>query len=183
MYSKKIVFALVSAALAALLAAPAMAEQLITALPDGSSLEMVLPATWKSTHETVGPSVTVRLSSAAAADFLVLITTLPVKAGSPASTPEGLRASVTELGNRSLSTSLQEHLELTEIKGQQAVGYLFHMTDRNPEKGPGDYREVHQGAILLGQQMITFTILTHPGDSATVDEAKRLLSAAKISSR
>jgi hypothetical protein len=178
MYSKKIVFALLSV----VLAAPAMAERLVISLPDGNNLELTLPVAWKSTHQTAGPSVTVRLSSAASADFLVLITTLPVKAGSPASTPDGLRASVTELGNRALPTSLQERLELTEIKGQQAIGYLFHMTDRNPEKGPGDYREVHQGAILLGQQMITFTILTHPGDSVTVDEAKRLLSAAKVSS-
>lgn len=50
------------------------------------------------------------------------------------------------------------------------------------EKGPGDYREANQGAILLGQYLISATILTHPGDSATVEEAKRLLTTAKISS-
>jgi hypothetical protein len=180
MYPKKIAFALLSAALA--LAAPAMAERLVISLPDGSNLELTLPATWKSTHQTVGPSVTVRLSSAASVDFRVLLTTLPVKVGSPAATPDGLRAAITERGNQALPTALQERLELTEIKGQQAIGYLFHLTDRNPEKGPGDYREVHQGSILLGQHLITFTILTHPGDSATVDDAKRLLAAAKISS-
>lgn len=182
MNAKQIAFAVLAVALA-LPAAPALAERLVTALPDGGKFELTLPATWQSTHQTAGPSVTVKLSSAAPDKFLVLLTVLPVKAGSPASTPDGLRAALTEQGNRQLPSSLQDRLEITEIKGPQAVGYLYHMTDRNPEKGPGDYREASQGAILFGQHLITVTILTHPGDSATVDEAKRVLAAATISSQ
>jgi hypothetical protein len=181
MSSKKIVFAVFSGALA-ILAASATAEQLVTSLPDGSKLELTLPSSWQSTHQTAGPSVTVRLSSAAPGQFVVLLTVLPVEAGSPASTPEGLRAIITDQGNRALPSTLQDHLEIAEIRGPQAIGYLYHMTDRKPEKGPGDYREANQGAILLGQHLITITILTHPGDLETVDEAKRLLETAKISS-
>jgi hypothetical protein len=180
MSSKKIAFAVFSGALA-ILAASAAAEQLVTSLPDGSKLELTLPASWQSTHQTAGPSVTVRLSPAASGNFVVLLTVLPVKAGSPASTPEGLRAVITDQGNQALPSALQDHLEIAEIKGPQTIGYLYHMTDRKPEKGPGDYREADQGAILLGQNLITVTILTHPGDLATVDEAKRLLAAARIS--
>ena len=179
MYSKKIAFIVLSGALP-ILVASAAAEQLVTSLPDGSKLKLTLPASWQSTHQTAGPSVTVRLSPAGSGDFVVLLTVLPVTAGSPASTPEGVRAVVTEEGNRALSSALQKHIEITEVKGPQAVGYIFHVTDRNPEKGPGDYREANQGAILIGQHLISVTILTHPGDSATVDEAKRMLATVRV---
>jgi len=179
MYSKKIAFLVLSGTLA-ILATSAAAEQLVTSLPDGSKLELTLPASWQSTHQTAGPSVTVRLSPAGSGAFVVLLTVLPVKAGAPASTPEGVRAVVAEQGNRALSSALQDHLEITEIKGPQTIGYIFHATDRSPEKGPGDYRESNQGAILVGQHLISVTILTHPGDSTTVDEAKRMLATARI---
>ncbi len=177
----KIARAVFSVALA-LMAASAAAEPLVTSLPDGGKLELTVPASWQSTHQTVGPSVTVRLSSPTPGKFVVLLTVLPVKAGSPASTLEGLRAVITDQGNQALPSALQDHLEIVEVKGTQTIGYLYHMTDRKPEKGPGDYREADQGAILLGQHLITVTILTHPGDAATVEEAKRLLATAKISS-
>ncbi len=157
------------------------AEDLVAPLPDGGRLELVLPASWQSTHQTVGPSVTVRLSPKSSGDFLVLITVIPVQPGTPIPTPEGLRAAVLEFGKEKLSTALQDHIELDEIKGSQMVGYLFHLTDRNPEKGPGDYREVNGGTLLIGKHVLAVTILSHSGDEATVDEAKRLLAAARIS--
>jgi hypothetical protein len=157
------------------------AEDLVAPLPEGGQLELTLPASWQSTQQTVGPSITVRLSPKSSGDFLVLITVIPVQPGTPIPTPESLRAAVLESGNKKLSTALQDHIELAEIKGPQVIGYLLHLTDRNPEKGPGDYREVNGGTLLLGKHVLAVTILTHSGDAATVEEAKRLLAAAKIS--
>lgn len=181
MLSKKIVLLALIGVLA-ILVRTAAAEPLVTSLPDGSKLELTLPASWRSTQDTVGPAVTIRLTPAASSDFVVLLTVMPVKAGAPASTPEGVRKMITEEADRARPSALQDNIEIIELKGPQAIGYVFHITDRNPEKGPGDYREANQAAILLGQHLISATILTHPGDSATVEEAKRLLAAAKISS-
>jgi hypothetical protein len=91
-----------------------------------------------------------------------------------------MRASVLEEGNRSLTTALQDHLELSEVRGEQGVGYLYHLTDRKEEKGPGDYREATQGAMLLGRHLVTITILTHTGDSATIEQARQVVASAKI---
>lgn len=164
------------------LSGSAFAEPLVVPLPDGGKLELAVPGSWKAAHETAGPAVTVNLSPSDKGDFSILLTALPVLPGSPASTPEGLREATIQSGNELLSTALQKSLELTELKGPQAIGYLYHLTDRNPEKGPGDYREVHQGALLIAQRVITFTILTHTGDSETIDKAREMLRSVKISS-
>jgi hypothetical protein len=179
MMERKIVAVVFLLALA--LAANAFAEPLVVPLPDGAKLELAVPAAWKATHEAAGPAVTVRLSPSSQGDFVVLLTVMPVQPGSPTSTPEGVREAVTKGGNEQLASALQKTLELTEIKGPQAIGYLYHLTDRNPEKGPGDYREANQGAVLIGQRVIAVTILTHSGDSATVDKVKEMLSSVKIS--
>jgi hypothetical protein len=181
MLSEKIAPLVLIGALA-ILADSAAAEPLVTTLPDGTKLELTLPASWKSAQETADPAVTIHLSPSGSGDFAFLLTVFPVKAGAPASTPEGLKKTIMEEANEQLASALQDQVELTEIKGPQLIGYLYHLTDRNPEKGPGDYREANQGAILLGQYLISVTLLTHPGDSATVEEAKKLLASAKISS-
>jgi hypothetical protein len=168
--------------LALALSTSAFAGLLVVPLPDGAKLELAVPASWKAAHETAGPAVTVKLSPSDKGDFAVLLTVLQVQPGSPASTPEGVREATIQSGNQQLPTAVQKTLELTEIKGPQAIGYLYHLTDRNPEKGPGDYREANQGALLVGRHVITVTILTHTGDSATVDQAKEMLRSVKISS-
>lgn len=164
----------------AVLPAVSKAEDLVAPLPGGGQLELALPATWQSTQQTTGPTVTVRLSPKSSGDFLALVTIIPVQPGTPVPTPEGLRALVLEHGNSELSTALQDRIELAEIKGPQAIGFLFHLTDRNPEKGPGDYREVNAGMMLVGHHLMSVTILTHAGDSKTVEEAERWLAAAKV---
>jgi len=36
------------------------------------------------------------------------------------------------------------------MRSKRLLCSVSYLTDCNPEKGPGDYREVHQGSILLG---------------------------------
>jgi len=163
-------------------AAPTMAKTLVASLSDGRALTLAVPEDWQSSQEAAGPALTIRLSSGDSASFVVLLTVLPITPGSPASTPDGLKVLAIEQGNQALKTALQERLELTEIKGQQAIGYVYHVTDRKPEKGPRDYREADQGIVLLGRHVVAVTILTHPNDSATVELAKQMIAGAQISS-
>jgi hypothetical protein len=149
-------------------------------LPDGKQLEMEVPKNWRSASEVQRPAMTVRLSPKVGESFVVLLTWMPVQPGAPASSPEGLRALVMEKGQQDLASAVQEKIEMVELKGEQGVAYLYHVTDRNPEKGPGDYREATQGAMLLGTYLGTVTILTHTGDSETVEQAKKALASARI---
>lgn len=149
-------------------------------LPDFSSLQMTIPDEWKVQHSIVGEALNLRLMPAAKGDFTILMTVLPVIAGSPMSTTADVRRATQDAGKKQLAGALQKELELTEIKTADGVGYLYHLTDRNPEKGPGDYREGNQGMILLGRYLLAVTILTHPGDDAIVAQAIDALKTLRI---
>lgn len=127
--------------------------------------------------------MTVRLTPASGGDFLMLMTIFPVQPDSPVATPEGLRSAVLEVGEQKLPGAVQDSIELMEVRGNEAVGYLYHLTDRNPEQGPGDYREAHQGLMLLSPYVASVTVLTHSEDLGTVERAFGLLKSLEVESR
>lgn len=129
------------------------AGELVSPLSNGSQLVFDVPASWKAEHRTVGAARNLEFSPASSGDFLVLLTVLPVEPGSPTSTADGVRGLVEEMAKEARKTALQERIEHYEVRGEQTVGWLFHVTDRNPEKGPGDFREANQGAVLVGQHL------------------------------
>lgn len=149
-------------------------------MPDGPPVSFVQPAAWNVVAEEAGPVVTVELSPASSGDFLMLVTIFPLQPNSPVSSPEGLRAAVLEVGSQKLPGALQDSIELTEVRGIGAVGYVYHLTDRNPEQGPGDYREATQGMMLLAPYVASVTVLTHLHDGGTVERAIELLKSIKV---
>jgi hypothetical protein len=168
-------------ALAVLLAAPALARTVAVPLHGGSALQLELPDGWQESHQEAGPIVSFRLTPAAGeGDFLVLLTAMPVQPGAVVATDEGVRAVVTEEGTRWLASAVQERLEVVELRGDHGTAFLYRLTDRNPEKQPGDFREVRQGAMLIGTHLLSITILTHTGDDAVADQAQRLLLGAEV---
>lgn len=160
-------------------ATEALAATSRTTLPGGGVLDLVLPDGWRAATEISGPGLTVRIT-AASADFVVLITALPVRAGSTVKSADDVRNLVIQQGTAALASALQEKLEMSEVRSEGGVAFLYHLTDRSPERGPGDYREANQGAMLLGRYLLTITILTHPGDDAIVAQAKGLLASAQV---
>jgi len=82
-------------------------------------------------------------------------------------------------GDKRLSTSVQSKLEVRAVNGEQAHGYVFHLTDRNPEKGPGDFRELHQGVVVVGPLVLSTTVLTHSTDLTTVEAALKAIASAR----
>jgi hypothetical protein len=149
-------------------------------LAGGAEVALQLPSRWKASARQAGPSTTIRVGPSADGDFVFLITLFPLHADSPVSTAEGLRAAVLHLGNSKLHTAIQESIELVEITSDQLVGYLYHLTDRMPGEGPGNYREAHQGMLLLPSHVASATILTHTADLTTKEEAMRALKSVTI---
>lgn len=154
----------------------------LLSVPDGPRVSFLPPADWEIVTREAGPSVTVELSPASGGDFLVLVTIFPSQPDSPVSSPKGLRATVDGLGKESLSGAVQDAIELLEVGGGEAIGYLYHLTDGNPEKGPGDYREATQGMMLFAPYVATVTILTNTGDDGIVERAIELLQSIKLES-
>lgn len=155
-------------------------RQLVQPLSEPASFSMSIPDGWKVQKRVVEGSLNLRVKPEEKGDFLVLITMLPTAGNSPLSTPGAVRAAVAEQGAAELPGALQTKLELVELKMSGGAGTLFHVTDRNQEKGPGDYRELHQGMMLVGKYLAAVTVLTHPGDEATVKQAIEMLESASI---
>lgn len=173
----------VIAAVLSTVASPGLAtelERFASKLPDGAELSFIQPSAWDSRSTSTGPSLTVELSPRDEGDFLLIITVFPVQPDSSVASPDGLRTAALEAGNQKLAGALQDAIELMEVRGDQVVGYLYHLTDRNPERGAGDYREATQGMLLLGHHVASVTILTHSDDRDTVNRATALLRSMSI---
>lgn len=69
-----------------------------------------------------------------------------------------------------------------EVRGRGAFGLLYHLTDRNPEQGPGDYREARQGMMLLPPYVASVTVLTHSEDTSSAERAFDLLKSIEVES-
>jgi hypothetical protein len=157
-------------------------ERYSVTMPEGPDFSFVQPTDWHITTEVAGPSVTVKLTPGSGGDFLVLVTVFPFDPSSSVSRPDGLRAEVLEAGNQELAGALQDSIELTEVQGSGAITYLYHLTDRNPERGPGDYREATQGMMLFAPYVASVTVLTHSQDDSTVERAIELLKSIRVES-
>jgi hypothetical protein len=163
---------------AATLATVATLQPATTVLPlsTGARIVFVHPSSWHATVSgpSIGPTVTF---DSKAHDFKVLVTAIPRANGKPRSEAE-FEQMVREKGESLLPTSTQKEVTLVRVDGRAAKGFLYHFTDKEPEKGPGDYRELNQGAAVLGPYLLSFTILTHTGDKATVADAIKVLADA-----
>jgi len=143
---------------------------------DGA-LVVTHPPTWKAKVGGPKEGPTLRLGPAGEADFQVLITALL----GPKALPDdaALERRVREAGEQLLPTAQQKALELIPVKGAEVRGLLYHLTDASPEQGPGDYRELRQGALVVPPLLLSVTILTHPGDDAVVNDALAALASAR----
>lgn len=77
-----------------------------------------------------------------------------------------VRALVERVGAEVLKMSDQSKLDLEEIPGLSQPGYMYELDDSSA--GEGEYSHVAQGALAVGDLVVTFTLLTN--DPASPDE-------------
>ena len=172
------------AALIAALALPAaaLAAPATTRLPLGGQDQLVIshPESWSAqVLQGTGHGSSVVFTPSERGDFRIVLLAMTRVGGQPAGAPE-VEAGVRRTGGEMLPTAVQTELELIPVAGSQANGVLFHLTDRNPEKGAGDYRELHQGALLVGPYFVSVEVLTHTDDADTVREALASLAGLTL---
>lgn len=144
---------------------------------DQGTLLFEVPAGWTPEADKEGSS-TVSFVSSRDQEFVVLVSVIAATGGHSIATDE-IRGLAQGMGEAQLATALQTRIELREIKGEQARGFLFHLTDRKPEKGPGDFREVNSGPVIIGPCLASVTILRHSGDEATLEAAVAMIASAR----
>jgi hypothetical protein len=177
-------FALLSSATAT---APMAAEgeKKAFSLPDKSSLELAIPAGWQdelkanqATKGRQGPAAdTIVLKPRNGAPFEVFVT--PVagqKPGASADTAIKMRDSVQKSADKVKSSAAEPYLPVEHLTGAPGPGYYFSATDREPK--PGEFKYLNQGMLLVGDVILSFSILTNDAQEKVREQALAMLKSA-----
>ncbi len=157
------------AALSVLLACGAIAADMRVSLPERPALIIPLPVGWRGQVRRAAPNLppTVILSSITEKNFEVMIT--PIWSTSPDAkpmTPEFLRAMVAAAAQKAKAQAVEAELPVRDLSGQGLFGAYYSATDKAPK--PGEYRNMAQGMVAVGELHVGFTVLSN-GDAAAVN--------------
>ena len=157
------------AILSGLLACGAMAADMRVALPERPALVIPLPVGWRGQVRRAAPDLppTILLSSITEKNFTVMVTPIwLLGADAKPLTPEFLRAMVAAAAQKAKAQAIEADLPVRELSGQGLFGAYFSATDKAPK--PGEYRNMTQGMVAVGELHVGFTVLSN-GDAAAVN--------------
>jgi hypothetical protein len=80
------------------------------------------------------------------------------------------------MAERTRAQTVEAYLEVRQLDGANGTGFYFAAADSNP--GPGEFRFMNQGALLVGELTLWFTILTNEGQDTVAVEALAMLQSA-----
>jgi hypothetical protein len=175
----KFMFAL----LALLTAIPATAVELVVNLPGHDDLLLEVPSGWNARIDRPRPELppTISILPGSGNAFQVLITPLwPMGSAKSPSLGE-IRGLVESSAGEAQSQAVERSLPLKELTGSNTNGYYFSATDRQPE--PDGYKYLTQGAVMLRELRITFTILVNGEPQKSTDQALEVLRTARRASK
>ena len=119
------------------------------------TLSVSVPTGTKRVEPPRGSAAMLSFESTQPNRMQLLLTPIPLESGFMAD------AEVREMVERGSagvrSQAVETAFPLTLLKGDQARGYYFRATDRAP--GPGEYKYLYQGAVMVGASVVTFTVL------------------------
>lgn len=173
--------------MAFLLASPsglAVAGEAVIDLGKQGALVLPLPKDWSHDVRSPGidlpPTVSMR---AAKTDTAVLITPLWAVEGAEPDfgTPDSVHRIVERSAAEIAPGAVEGKLKIAPIGGGK-IGFMFFATDkslvgRTPQ--PGEYLYLIQGAVMVGELLCTFTVLTNDNSPVVVARAlEAMLNAA-----
>ncbi len=142
-------------------------------VPGRGSLQLNVPKEWRAISKSLDEpaSVLLRIRPAAGEAFLVQVTAVWLEPAKLAGkTEEQLKADVRRGTEKLLTQAVEKEAVIEELRGAQALGYHYSLTDRAP--GPGEYKYMTQGMFVTGELLTIFTILYH--DPALPEKGKVL---------
>jgi hypothetical protein len=148
-------------------------------LPNRDTLELTLPAGWVEHVEQPegGGPPTIEIAVAEGGPRQVFVTPeWPDPLAKELRELPALRDAIREMAERARSQAVEPYLEVRQLDGANGTGFYFAATDRNP--GPDEFRYMHQGALLVGDLTLWFSVLTNEGQDTIAVEALAMLQAA-----
>ncbi len=143
------------------------------ALPDNSKLELAIPAGWQDELK----EKSIALSPREGAPFQVVLT--PVarqKPGASADTAIQMRHNVQQAADKVKPSAMEPYLPVEPVTGAPGPGYYFSASDREPK--PGEFKYLTQGMLLVGDVVVSFSILTNDKQEKVRDQALAMLKSA-----
>jgi hypothetical protein len=90
---------------------------------------------------------------------------------------ESIRELVQKSAERVKPQAVEKTLQLVELRGTSGKGYYFFVTDKAPK--PDEYKYMTQGAMVVGDLLVTFTVLTNGNHEEVTKEALTMLREAR----
>jgi hypothetical protein len=147
-------------------------------LGDYGFFRVDVPSSWKDDlwqpPERLPP--TISLSPKAGNPFQVLITPIwgPNK---DVLKDVAIKELVQKSVERVKPQSVEKTIQLVELRGPSSKGYYFFSTDKAPK--PEEYKYMTQGALVVGDLIVSFTILTNGNHEEVAKEALTILREAR----
>ncbi len=177
----RVAAALLAAAAAVLPARAADGELRAWAVPGRGKLEMVVPADWYDEPRKTPDGLPVRrfFDQLGARPPFDMTLTIAWSVGKEASykDPQRLRAFVAQSAEEVASAATEKRFLLREIAGTGGPGYYFHATLQSPAVGRSPH--LTQGALVVDELLLAFTILTSEPKSPAIEQALAMLRTAK----
>ncbi len=160
----------------------ALAEETVVrhySLPDHGNLRLQTPVSWKDDLRQPPHRLppTIDFKPGTGKPFEILITPIwPMGKDMTPPSAEGIQALVKRVAEHAKPQAVERDINLKELKGPSGIGYYFFATDRAPK--PDEYKYMTQGAILVGDIALAFTILTNDGQDSVITDALSMLKSA-----
>ena len=144
------------------------------AVPEHGAFEISLPAGWRFSTEPSpgGGGDTLKLQPAEGERFVLLITAAWV-----AEEKRDAKEAASWMRVRLHNQTVEQEIPIQELKGDRNTVAWFRATDKNPV--PGNHEAMIQGAAVVGELLVGFTMLYHPGDLPERDLVLKALGDAR----
>ncbi len=166
-------------------AQPIAAGERVVDLGPAGGLALQIPAGWVMKRGDAPDSrlVTLSFGPEVGDEFAVLLTPIQPERGADPDfgTPANVYRIVAAAAEDVVADAVETELEIRPFDGGR-VGYFFWATDRDlvgmARIPPGEYLHLTQGAVMVGDLLCTFTILTNDRPSGIIDAAMMMLRTA-----
>ena len=153
-------------------------------IPGHGSIVLEAPQAWRVASKPLEnpPAISIQTRPESGEAFSIQVSSVFVDpAQDPDLTSASLKERMQKSADQALPRSVEKKATLVELRGKQAAGYYYSLTDKESTSAPGDYKYMTQGSVLTGRVLTVFTILQHESSGKEKDLALRMLADAAYS--
>jgi hypothetical protein len=116
---------------------------------------------------------TILVTPASGHAFRILITPAwPVAADDKLPDADAIRAMLESGAKAARAVAVESEIPMQELKGMQAIGSYFSVTDRAP--AAGEFRNITQGLARVGSIVVAFRVFSNGERAAVLDPALKM---------